>query len=95
MMRLAPPCRATRHPSLRRETWGCSKKFASPQLVQWSSRSPAKVRKLQGGGNLKVGEAQRGLERYGGEPDRPSLEETSMTAFACSGVSTRVRRHLI
>jgi hypothetical protein len=28
---------------------------------------------MAGGGDLKLGETQRGLERYGGEPDPPQL----------------------
>jgi hypothetical protein len=43
MMCLAPSCRATLLNFLWRQTSGCPKKFASPQLVQWASRSPARV----------------------------------------------------
>src|SRR5689334_528423 len=43
MMCFAPSCRATLLNFLWRQTSGCPKKFASPQVVQCISRSPARV----------------------------------------------------
>jgi hypothetical protein len=45
----------------------CQKKFVSPQLVGLPLAGEGT--QLRGGGDLKVGEAQGGLEGDGGQPD--------------------------
>jgi hypothetical protein len=66
---------------------GCPKKLVSPQLVQWASRSPARVRSCSAAATSK---SVRRREVWNGivvSQTLSSLDDASTTALACSGVS--------
>lgn len=69
-MRLAPSCRATRHDFLWRQTSGVAKEVDLAAFGAAGLAFTGQGAQLQGGGDLKVGEAQGGLECDGGEPHR-------------------------
>jgi hypothetical protein len=84
MMCLESSCRATLLNFLWRQT---SKKFVSPQLVQWASRSPARVRSWRAAATSKSVRRSDGWNGTVVSQTLPSLDDASTTAFACSGVS--------
>jgi hypothetical protein len=75
MLRFAPSWPATRHGFFRKADLGVPKEFASPQLVQYASRSPASVRSCKATATSKSVRHREG--RYGIVVSQtlPSLEK--------------------
>jgi hypothetical protein len=65
----------------------CPNKFASPQLVQCTSRSPARVRSWRAAATSKSVRRRDGWNGIVVSQTLPSLDDDSTTAFACSAVS--------